>query len=357
MWKVFDGTLPCRWISRTLLKDLKQGSKSRRKDDHRHFIIRSWSEKFLSILHYSEFKLKKLGFSVVDHYYDLPDDRGFDVHALGYAPPAREVSILRLQSIPVHIRLCPSVSRLDRILNKELPFYQNVLVNTYKHPAVTNILDNADRNTILVDGENFRERIPEKQSGKPFRIIGLYPEIQGLVDQIEEYLSFRYPERKVIIENPVNFCTQTASVRWKEVISTISADESYTRAVILTETLTDGDESERLLDGLSSLGLTVDLLFTIREFRKYWKQHKGDSVLAFITSGNSLFKRRVLTRINRKFPFSISKKTFFNLPGVSPPRESDSSDEQGQPAILRGRVAFLENENAAFFSTDGTKLQ
>lgn len=270
----------CKWLNKIFLDQLipmMQESKS--KGDGKICLIKDWISNDNGRVGLDLDWLASLKVEVFETYKDITDN-SYTVVNSGYDSIVNEEHILKEKGVKIIDKPCPFVRKVRTHLETADPNYQYVLLCEPTHIIIKNFKSIFPEDLILVQTENYKERIVEQENGKP---LCLLPYVTFLPKQVQEVFSFieeNFSERENKFLN--TSCMWVAS-KFSPVVEINSIPdeelEDIKDAVIIT---TPGSVNKSLISlsiTCQDRGLNVVIVSSLEDYVSYEKEHRNDSIL------------------------------------------------------------------------------
>lgn len=223
---------------------------------------------------------RSLGVPAVASAKELPHNKEFKVVNTGYDSIVEEEIILRDKGVEIIDKPCPFVRRVRDLLEQHDETFQIILLCEPNHIIVKNFASLFPQDLLLVQMENYREKLLERHAGKPLKLIPYVTFLQTDAAEITEFIEKNFP-------HPQNQCINTACIWVKSKASPIieidglsSEQLSGVRDALLISTAGTTNKSVVSMEkSLQKRGLNVVPIGSFSAFLRYKRQHPHDRVL------------------------------------------------------------------------------
>ncbi|MFQ5455723.1 MAG: LytB [Nitrospirota bacterium] len=272
----------CRWLKRKVLKGIipKMLTNSMEPFKKRMFLIVDWISSDYGRVGVDLNWIKGLGISAVQSYRDLPEGNNFAVVNTGYDSIVHEEAVLRDKGIEIIDIPCPYIRKIRQIFEQHDLQYQYVLLCETNHIIMKNYASIYPEDLIPVQMNNYRERILEKENGKPIKLVPYVTFLPSHVDTIFNFINSTFPDRnneKVVtncmwINSPSSPIIEIRNMDNKELTN-------IKDALLITTPGSVNKSLQSLIEVISDKGLRVVPITSLREFIDYKKRHKKGKLL------------------------------------------------------------------------------
>jgi len=223
---------------------------------------------------------KSLGLPAVKSYAELPAGNDFKVINTGYDSIVSEEHTLREHGVEIIDKPCPFVRRLRSSLETADPAYQYVLLCSASHIIIKNFVSIFPRDMILVQPDNYREKIAAQQNGKPLRIVPYVTYVKRDADEILEHVNQAFPERN---NDKVDMSCMWINSKASPIleIEGLTAQELHgvSEALLITTADSRNTSMISLEKALQKRNLKVTRIGSLRDFLRHERRHPRDKVL------------------------------------------------------------------------------
>ncbi len=270
----------CRWLDKIFLQQLiPMMQEAKRTGEKKVCIIKDWISNDQGHVGIDLDWLASLNVDVVENYKEALEGNYIVVNS-GYDSIANEEAVLREHGIEIIDKPCPFVRKVRTHLEAADPDYQYVLLCEPNHIIIKNFESLFPEDLIMVQMENYRERIQEHQNGKP---ICLLPYVTFLPKQVQEIFSFineEYAERENMFLNTT--CMWVAS-KVSPVVEINSLTNEELEGIHDALVIASPGSVNKSLISLSitcqDRGLNVIVVSSLEDYINYEKEHEEDTIL------------------------------------------------------------------------------
>lgn len=224
--------------------------------------------------------LKGLGIPVVRSVKDLPEGKDYKVVNTGYDAIVDEEIMLREQGVDIIDKPCPFIRRIRNILQEQDSDYQYILLCEPTHIIIKNFAALFPSDLILVQLENYQEKIMALGNHKPKRLVPYVTFLKSDAAEVFNFVRNYYPDLDHdYIETSCMWIKSKASPIVE--IDQLGQHElvGIQDALLIT---TAGSTNKSLVSmekSLAKRNLRVVQIGSFMEFLRYRRQHKHDKVL------------------------------------------------------------------------------
>ena len=272
----------CKWLENKVLKGLfpKTLKQARDPSGKKQYVIVDWISNDNGKVGVDLKWFKTLGLPAVQSYRDLPPGNDYAVINTGYDAIVSEEKVLRERGVEIIDEPCPFIRRVRKLLEDHDTGYQYILLCEPNHIIVKNFSSIFPQDMILVQMDNYRERIKAQANGKPFMLIPYVTFLPDHVAGIMAFLKEAFPDRE---------CRKVdAHCMWiKSKASPIveidnlpdNVLDGVDAALLVTGPGTANKSLVSLFETLEKRDLEVVLITSVKEFIAYKKAHEDARVL------------------------------------------------------------------------------
>ncbi|MCK5507845.1 MAG: hypothetical protein KAI50_04925 [Desulfobacterales bacterium] len=187
----------CKWLEKKVLNGILPRAQKLARDPfaHKLIIIVDWISSDSGRVGVDLKWLKSLGVPAVASYHDLPKNGNFAVVNTGYDSIVHEESLLKNRGIEIIDLPCPFIRKVRKIFEQCDPSYQYVLLCEQNHIIIRNFDTLFPDDMILVQMQNYRTRILQRQNGKPVRLVPYVTFLPCHVDEVFAFIQQNFPDR------------------------------------------------------------------------------------------------------------------------------------------------------------------
>lgn len=224
--------------------------------------------------------LKTLGVPVVEKAKDLPAGKDFKVINTGYDSIVNEEIILRSNGIEIIDKPCPFVRKLRDIFTDHDGTHQIVLLCESNHIVVKNYASIFPEDLILVQMDNYQERITAKSNGKPLKLVPYVTFLETDAAAIMDFILETFPEQKPVCERTACIWVKSKASPIQEINQLPTEKLRGIKDALLITTANSTNKSVISLENtLKDKGLKVVHIGSLNDFLHYQRQHKDAKVL------------------------------------------------------------------------------
>ncbi len=223
---------------------------------------------------------KSLGVPAVESYKDLPEGDDFVVVNTGYDSIVDEEQELKQQGVEIIDKPCPFIRRIRTIFEDADSAYQYVYLCESNHITMKNFASVYPKDMILVQMDNYEQRIREQQNGKPLRLVPYVTYLRSHTQQILEFAQAEFPQRDNDYVEASCLWIHSKASPIIEIDNLSEYDlKGINEALLVTTPGSTNKSLVSLLESLQKKGLTVFEIGSFRQFLKYERSHRHDRVL------------------------------------------------------------------------------
>lgn len=223
---------------------------------------------------------KKLGVPAVQSYQDLPKDNNFILINTGYDSIVDEEKALKERGIKIIDKPCPYVRRIRRIFENIDNRYQYVLLCEPNHIIIKNYKSLFPKDMILVQMQNYKERIVKQENGKPIMFISYVTFLRKYSNEVFDFICTKFPERKNEMVNTQCMWADGKMSPIKEIATLPDTTLRGIKYACLIATAGSTNKSlMSLYDTITSRGLEVVKISSLKEFIHFKHSHKSEKIL------------------------------------------------------------------------------
>lgn len=272
----------CKWLGEKVLKGLVRDilKNSRTPFADKWFLIIDWMSNDNGKVGVDLNWLKGLGIPAVKSVAELPSGTGFSVINTGYDSIIHEEKILRERGINIIDLPCPWMRKVRIIFEKNDSKYQYVLLCEANHIMIKNFASIFPEDLILVQMNNYREKILQEQNGKPLKLVPHVTFLASHADEIFAFISSTFPSRE---NKAVNTCCMWVKGSASPVEEIQSMDRQHLEgihdALLIAPAGSLNKSVVSLVETIEAKGLNVRIISSLSEYISYEKKHKNSTVL------------------------------------------------------------------------------
>lgn len=223
---------------------------------------------------------KKLGVPAVQTYNDLPSGNDFVLINTGYDSIVHEEKLLLERGVQIIDKPCPYVRKIRRIFEDIDSGFQYVLLCEPNHIIIKNYQSLFPKDMILIQMQNYKERILTQSNGKPIKFISYVTFLKRHSSEIFDYINSIFPERSnVMIDTQCMWADGKKSPIHE--IANLPDDtlQGVNYACLIA---TPGSTNKSLMslhETITLRGLKVINISSLKGFINFEKSHKHEKVL------------------------------------------------------------------------------
>lgn len=237
--------------------------------------------------------LKKMKIPYVDSVKDLPKNAGIFISA--YDGDPLEIEQLRKKGVPVYEQVCPWIRKLQNIFINPIENYQYVFMCEDDHMVAVNYRNIFPLGTILVNRDNYVERMKKIDSNRPIYFV--------------VYAAFRMKDAQRVIDyikqnynHPNNiYCTETIC-QWAGGKNTIFTEIDEVKKMGEVEEVWLINSSEKntsvqsIMRELDELRLKYRLIKTIRDIEDIPNEELKNKTIGVLRAPNPYFREEEIIK-------------------------------------------------------------
>jgi len=224
--------------------------------------------------------LKSIGVPVVRSVQELPAQGDFKVVNTGYDSIVEEEKALREKGVEILDKPCPFIRRVRSLLEEHDGSFQYVLLCEPNHIIIKNFSSLFPEDLILVQMENYQQRITEQANGKPMRLL---PYVTFLESDAQEILSFIREQNPGANHDMLKTACMWVTSKASPIVEIDKLDEDklsgINEALVISTLGTTNKSVISMEKSLTAKGLKVVSIGTLWEFIRYERKHRKDRVL------------------------------------------------------------------------------
>lgn len=272
----------CKWLENKVLKGLlpKALKQARDPSSKKQYIIVDWISNDNGKVGVDLKWFKTLGMPAVQSYKDLPSGNDYSVINTGYDSIVEEESVLRARGVEIVDEPCPFIRRVRKLLENHDTAYQYILLCEPNHIIVKNFSSIFPEDMILVQMDNYQERIKQVANGKPLMLIPYVTFLPGHVRSIMEFLKTEFPglECKKVDAHCMWIKSKASPIVEIDGLPQNMLDD-VDAALLVTGPGTANKSLVSLFETLEKRGLPIVLITSVNEFIAYKKANENSKVL------------------------------------------------------------------------------
>ena len=225
--------------------------------------------------------LKRSGLPVVDSVRDLPPDRrSFRVFNTGYDSIVDEEQALTREGVEILDRPCPFIRRIRKIFEQRDPRRQYVYLCEPNHITVRNFASIFPDDLILVQMENYQERVRSQSNGKPITLVPYVTFLPSDAAAIAAFINKEFPQAPCEVLKTACLWVDSKASPIRE-IADIPDEQlrDVSHAALLTTTGSTNKSLVSLEKTLQRRGLRVARIGSLWDYLRFQRRHRGARVL------------------------------------------------------------------------------
>lgn len=291
----------CKWLENKVLKKLmpemiKSATEKKKKT---MYLIEDWISNDGGKVGVDLKWLNYMGIPVIKNCDDIPKCGDYCIVNTGYDSIVDEEKLLLQKGIDIIDEPCPYIRKIRNIFENLDEEYQHILLCESNHIIMKNFKSLYPKDMILVQMDNYKERIVNEQNGKPLRLIPYVTFLSSHIDQIFNYINTLYPDRKnekfktscMWVSSPSSPIVELENMSLNQL-------EGIKDALLVTTPGSINKSVVSLVETLRSKGLNVVKISSLIEFRDYEKKHKKSKVLLVRSPIPNNAEKPIVTYIN-----------------------------------------------------------
>jgi len=272
----------CKWLENKILKTLVPEMIKAKSDPTKKtmYLIEDWVSNEGGKFGIRWESLERMGIPVVKSFQELPTDNNFIIVNTGYDSIVDEEKILIDKKIEYIDEPCPFIRKIRKIFEHIDNKYQYVLLCEPNHIIMKNFKSLYPKDMILVQMENYRERILTQQIGKPLKLVPYVTFLPSHINRVNNFINEMYPDRDnevlktscLWVSSNLSPITEIQNMNSKEL-------EGVSDALLIISPGSMNTSAESLVETLEDKGLRVIKISSLKEFIKYDKANRDSKVL------------------------------------------------------------------------------
>ncbi len=271
----------CRWFENKIMKGVfpEMAANAKKPDGPNEFLIIDWVSNDNGKVGIDLDWLDSVGVPAVQTIHDLPDENAVVVNT-GYDSIVSEEKILRDKGVEIVDLPCPYARKLRKIFEAHDPESQYVLLCEPNHIIVKNFQSIFPKDMILVQMENYKERIQREQNGKPLVLVPYVTFLPSSIARLDAFIQSNWPERTnqtletccMWIKSPVSPIIEIQNMDEKKL-------EKVTDALLISTPGSVNKSLVSLMETIAAKGLKVHIISSLDMFRAFQSANPDDTVL------------------------------------------------------------------------------
>ena len=291
----------CKWLQKKILEDLfpKMIESKNNPNEKTMYMIKDWVSNDNGRVGADLKWQNDMGVPIVDNFQDITDND--IVVNTGYDSIYEEELEIKRRGIEYIDAPCPFVRKIRNEFVNIKSEYQYVLLCEPNHIIIKNYKCLFPKDMILVQMNNYKQEILEKENGKALYLV---PYVTFLPKQAEEVFKFiqdHYGNRK---NRYVNLSCMWVNSKVSPIVemNSLTAEEleGISDALIISTAKSTNKSLASLTITAQEIGLNVVNIGSLEDFIKYEKQHKDERVLLIKSPIPNTAEEPVLRYIKEK---------------------------------------------------------
>lgn len=291
----YDGR--CRWLDAQMRKMIPQMFKSVINFKAKTiYVMESWvsTGKTGANLKW----LRNIGIPIIKDINHLPKGNNYAILNTGYDTILEEEQILIEKGIEIIDKACPYCRKLRTIFEEHNPNYQYVLLCEPDHIILKNYRTLFPKDMILVQLNNYQEKIQNEQSGKPIRFVPYVTFLPTQIDRIFEFINRSFPDRTNEIYKTSCIWASSPTSPITEINNLdLSRLTDVKDALVIIAPNSTNTSSESLITTITNKGLKIVPISSLNDFISYKNSHINEKVLFIRSPIPSIDEKHILLYI------------------------------------------------------------
>jgi len=272
----------CLWLERKVLKKLipEVAAAALNPNKKTMYLIEDWISNDCGKVGADLKWLKRLGVPLIKTFKDLPEGNNYAIVNTGYDSIVAEEKLLLAKGIDYIDMPCPYIRKIRRLFENIDENYQYMLLCEPNHIIIKNFKSIYPDDLILVQMDNYQERILNRQNGKPLILVPYVTFLPFHVKRVFNFINENFFERtnKVIKTSCMWIASPSSPV--VEINNMSSAALSGVKdALLIASAGTSNKSVVSLIETLENKGLQVIIITSLPEFISYEKKNRNNRVL------------------------------------------------------------------------------
>lgn len=223
---------------------------------------------------------KKLGVPSVQTYNDLPSGNNFILINTGYDSIVHEEKLLIERGVEIIDKPCPYVRKIRKLLEDIDLKYQYVLLCEPNHIIIKNYQSLFPNDMILVQMQNYKEKILLQSNGKPIKFISYVTFLKKHSKEIFDFINLNLPNEE---NTMVDTQCMWADGKKSPIHEIANLPEEILKNVKYACLIaTPGSTNKSLMslhETITSRGLEVINISSLQEFIEFKKKNEEEKIL------------------------------------------------------------------------------
>lgn len=272
----------CKWLESQVLKKVFPDAVkcSRNPNSPRKLMILDWISNDNGKVGVDLKWFKKLGVPAVQTYNDLPPENNFILINTGYDSIVHEEKLLLERGVQIIDKPCPYVRKIRKIFENIDSQYQYVLLCEPNHIIIKNYHSLFPKDMILIQMQNYKERIVSQSNGKPIKFISYVTFLKRHSGEIFDFINFIFPDRPNVMVDTQCMWADGKKSPIHEIANLPNKTLQGVKYACLIATPGSTNKSLMSLHETITLkGLEVINISSLKEFIDFKKSHNREKVL------------------------------------------------------------------------------
>lgn len=272
----------CRWLdSQVINKVFPEAVKSAKNaNEATRYMILDWISNDNGKVGVDLKWFKKLGVPAVRTFNDLPRDNNFVLINTGYDSIVHEEKILLERGVKIIDKPCPFVRKIRKLFENLDTTFQYVLLCEPNHIIIKNYASLFPEDMILVQMNNYAEKILEQHNGKPIMFISYVTFLKKHSHQIFDFISKSFPDKGHVMVDTQCMWADGKISPITEIATMPEQKLSGIKYALLIGTSGSTNKSLMSLhETITDRGLEVVNIGSLKEFLQFKKSHRKEKVL------------------------------------------------------------------------------
>jgi hypothetical protein len=288
----------CRWLERKVLNGYYQNAiiASKDPDLKKIFLIEEWLSNDNGNIGAHKPWMRAGGVPVLKTYKDVPHTGNFSVFITPYDSIIEEELELRERGVEMIGEPCPAITNLRNIFEKHNPEYQYIFICDSTHVIIRNYRSIFPADMILVQFENFKERINTQVVDKPLLVVPYVTFLPSQVKEVTDFIEAQFPTRKckvcdtycIWVKSPTSPVVEIQNLQTEQL-------NGVSDALLIEPRNTRNTSAASLAASLKKRGLRVVPITSLIDAVIYTLKHQNDTVLVVRSPIPNTVEKPVLT--------------------------------------------------------------
>lgn len=272
----------CKWLeSQVLNKVFPDAIKSSRNpSEPKKLMILDWISNDNGKVGVDLKWFERLGVPAVKTYKDLPKDNNYILINTGYDSIVHEEKLLLEHGVQIIDKPCPYVRKIRKLFETIDSRYQYVLLCEPNHIIIKNYQSLFPKDMILVQMQNYKERIISQSNGKPMKFISYVTFLKRHSGEIFDFINTEFPGLDHVMVDTQCMWADGKKSPIHEIANL--PDEILERVRYACLIATPGSTNKSLMslhETIVARGLEVVNISSLNGFVKFKRKHEKERVL------------------------------------------------------------------------------